>query len=380
MSPKTPKPKPSSADTWGAPWGCPASIIMRHMYPSEKGVDAQIGLCAHKLAGDLIYHGAGRLRSWEEMRAKYVDKYTLEGVKVTDEIFDLCVPYVNDVIATAGTAHFGNIESKVVCAEVHPNCWGYVDFWVRIGNDLYVWEFKSGRRPVEVFENRQCAAYASAILGLTSEPVERVIFRVVQPRSFDYEPVKEWTTTPRRIQAIAEEMRAAANNAFGPSPIARTGAHCRNCSARLHCEAQQKAAYHTLESLGTIMPRDLTPQQAGRELEIFQAAAEQLQYRLTALEAEVESLINAGHTDVAQWSVTYGQGKLVWDEKVDVDELEAVGAAYEVDLVKKVPITPTQAKNAGVPAELVSELSKRTPGRKKLKHANLREARKVFGG
>jgi hypothetical protein len=348
---------------------------MRHLYPGTPHESARVGLCAHKLAADLIYHG----KCDDEMRAKYVNRYTLEGVKVTDEIFDLCVPYVKSVLrivnATGGEK---NIETLVKCVEIHPECFGFVDFWtIRGGRDLWIWDFKTGRRPVEAFENRQLSAYASAILSTTADPIDRVILVITQPLSFDHEPEKVWYTNPDRIEQMAVEMRGAAENAFGPSPTARTGAHCRYCSARLYCEAQARAAYGALEYIGTIMSRDLTPAQAGRELELFEAAKDQFTYRLTALQTEVESLINAGHADVAQWTVERSRGNLSWS--IGLDELVAIGEAYDTRVTKTTPITPLQAIEAGIPAEVVETIAERKPGRKKLKHDNLKEARKAFG-
>jgi hypothetical protein len=94
---------------------------------------------------------------------------------------------------------YGEAERKVRIIRIHPrHCGGTPDNYRHdpIAQTMRVFDYKYGHRFVEVFENKQLAAYATGVIDeLNLSQTETWFeFVLVQPRSYHPDgPVRRWT-------------------------------------------------------------------------------------------------------------------------------------------------------------------------------------------
>ena len=90
------------------------------------------------------------------------------------------------------------------------------------------------------------------------------------------------------------------------------------------------------------------------------------------------ALIQGGKS-VPGWSIDHTVGREEWSKPAS--EVFALGQLFGVDLARPAePITPAQARKAGVDATVISAYAKRKAGTAKLIKVDTTAARKAFGG
>jgi len=358
---------PSSSGRWVH---CEGSIMLEARVPDTSKKDAaNEGLCSHELAADLIYHWANdRTLDPENLRIKYVGKYSFHGVKVTDAIFDGALLYVRDVIiVSTGCEHGKNfaIEDKLQIPKVHDVCFGTCDCWYfnEVTGILHIWDLKYGFLAVEAYANWQLLCYASGIVSNGIKP-KFIDIRIVQPRSYRPGwPVHTWQFKAGDLQSFEARLNASANRALGNTPTVMTGPHCRFCRARYGCGAANNAAMSAFEYVEVPQLCDLSPEQLGRELQYLTRAKEAIEYRHAGVSQQIESLLKQGK-NVPQWEMRSKGSKREW--ATGVEELKAIGALYDVKVTKEKPITVKQAIDAGIPQDMVEALTTVKSGKRYL--------------
>jgi len=296
-----------------------------------------------------------------------------------------------------------NADVPVMIERIHAQCWGTPDNWRwdAIEGVLRVWDYKYGFRLVEVFECWQLIAYAVGLidtLGLNDQEIW-VDMTVVQPRAFHKDgPVRSWKVRGDALRAYANIAASKAREALPPSPdlagkyegytaVATTGPHCDDCPARLAC-----AAYHAniTRALSFSAKPDMVALDAdalGAQLLLVMEAVDRLKGAQTALEAQAEAYLRAGKR-VPNFHMEPGQSHLKWNDDVTAEELLALGSHLKIDMRKPMPalngrnspiVTPTQAKKAGLPDDVVKQYASRPPGAMRLARTSTTEARRAFG-
>jgi hypothetical protein len=332
---------------------------MQAHFPEVASVYAQDGTCQHELGADLIYKPGPA--------EKYVGVYTLADVLVTEEHYKNAKIYADHVRSIAGDG--AHLEETISAPTIHPESFGTCDAWFycEATRTLYVWDFKSGFARVSAFENWQLINYAAGLIFNPNCPASnaaRVVLVIVQPRDFGPDgPIKEWSTTIEELEPYFKKMKISAQEVFSEKPQAKNGRHCQYCKARHACEAKRLGAFDAFEYICASMPRTLSPEQIGAELEVLVRAKEEIDYRLTGLQTQVEALIKDGK-QVPQWDLRSKAHRKEW--KISGNELDQIAQPYKIELTKKVPITPKQAIDAGLPAELVNAFTTVKPGKKYL--------------
>jgi len=362
---------PSGAHIWVY---CPASPVMQAQFPEGDKSYAQDGQCQHALGADLIYKPGPA--------EKYVGKYTLHGVTVTEQHFKNAKIYADHVRSIAGDG--AQLEARISAPIIHPELFGTCDAWFYCAttHTLYIWDFKSGFTRVPAFENWQLLGYAAGLIFNPNCPASnaaRVVMTIVQPRDFGPDgPIKEWSETVEDLQPYFSKLKESAEKVFSEKPQAVNGRHCQYCKARHACEAKRLGAFDAFQYICEPMPRTLTPDQLGQELEVLVRAKEEIEYRLTGLETQVEGLIKDGK-QVPQWDLRSKAHRKEW--KLSTDELNQIAQSYKIKLTKNVPITPKQAVDAGLPAEVVQLFTNVKPGKKYLvPYDKNQNARKLKNG
>jgi hypothetical protein len=104
-------------------------------------------------------------------------------------------------------------------------------------------------------------------------------------------------------------------------------------------------------------PINLPPAALGLELRLIREAMKRLGARATGLEEQALAQFRAGK-DIPHWRAEYSKGREKWRDDAPVPELVALGEMYDVDMLKPpTPITPTQARKAGVDTEVIKAYS-----------------------
>ena len=108
----------------------------------------------------------------------------------------------------------------------------------------------------------------------------------------------------------------------------------------------------------------LTPDQIGLLLKILSDGHNRLGIMLESLEEQALAIAKSGN-DIPHWIAEHSKGRERW--QVGANEVLALGKLLDIDL-QKAPecITPSQARKAGLPEEIIKSVAHRPLGNMKL--------------
>ena len=349
---------PSGAADWVA---CAAWPKMQQLHPEEGDSEASAaGTAAHWAGAEMI-----------QGNVVAEGQITPAGTVLDQEMIDSAQVWSLDVANTLarGTTRpvagstFG-LEQRLAPA-FHEQNWGTWDTWYWDTNAviLHGWEFKNGHGIVEVWQNWQLINYTALVAHRLKLPDEtRVCLTVVQPRAFHRDgPVRRWHTTIGELRPFFHRLEMAAEDATAPNPTARPSPACTYCSGRHACEALQRDGYRSADLAMASEPLGLTAEQAGTELALLAPALKRLASRVEGLEQQLQRALSKGERS-SRWLVERVPGREVW--AVNTDTVKGLGLACGVAAVKETPLTPKQLRDAGVPGELLTGLTKRPTSEK----------------
>jgi hypothetical protein len=366
---------------------CAGSVQLARLYPEDNdSQDAREGTASHWAGQEML-----------EGRLVDVGQIAPNGVILDEDMIEGAEMYHDAVRETVPTG--GQVEQRVDCSNVHPFMWGTPDFWYydAVLNILYVFDYKYGRRFVEVFENWQLIAYVAGIIrGLRAErahwqhaAVDRLIdtmtvqMTIVQPRSYHRDgPVRSWRTSAAVLQVYSAHLAAGAEAAvlrdgtYNPDALCVVNPGCLDCTGRRACPTLQRAGMAGVDLSEAPVPFDLPPAAVGVELRMIQHAMLLLKARASGLEEQARAAMMAGQ-DVPFFRLERPQGREKWGKPVT--EVLALGSLLGLNLAKPpAAITPTQARKLGLPAELTATYAFRSTGEMELVPDDGKKARKVF--
>ena len=364
---------PSSASIWGR---CPGWVRMNApLPPEEENPAAAEGTAAHEVGHRLLLQATGH-----KVNVLHVGDVASNGVMVTQEMFDNVKKYVEDVlrVLVMRPQHYGN-EDRVEIPNIHPTCFGSVDFWALCNGELHIWDYKNGFKFVEVWENWQLSCYAAGLIHKFNLPPQtKVIFTIVQPRAFTAQgAVRRYTTTVAQLQPKIEGFRAAAARALSPNASVSTGPHCYYCRARHTCGPAISLGMNLIELMGEAVPVDLSPTALGKHLMVVDRAVEHLTSMQTALAEHVKVLMRQGVT-VPGWSVKPAFGRETWAKPID--EVVSLGKLMGKDLSAPGVVTPAKARQMGIDPGLLRAYTHKPENGLKLVRDTGIDAARAFGG
>lgn len=354
---------------------CPGSVTMRERYPEDEDSEAaREGEAAHWVVEEMV-----------EGVIVPVGHAAPNGVIVSPEMIKGGHMMVADMQGMLGANWRAMVKVEQTLppdAALHPLCFGTPDAFAIHGATIYLWDYKFGFSPVDVRENWQLIVYLALLfkhLSLGDDRQWRVRFAIVQPRDYSggERGVKVWEIGAHELRAHINVVRNAFAEALGPNPRLRVGPGCRNCSARHACPELQRAGLLEAELGQQAQPFDLSPGALGLELQMLERAIATLTARKTGLDAQAIRAIKAG-AQVPGYAVSRGDGRVVWNKPANM--VINTGKLLGFDLAKPPePITPKQAMDLGMPAEIVGSWSESKPGAEKLVPDNGSLAARVFG-
>lgn len=354
-------------------WRCRGSALLEAMHPSEETEESREGTAAHELAARFIdYLRRGIVIGFY---SDWVGQTASNGVVWDRDAYEGALMYARDVQEVMKrTGNFTpHVEQRVSMPRIHPESRGTPDCWLydERGRTLYIWDYKHGHGVVEVWDNKQLIEYLAGILdaegidGLMEQELA-VVFTIVQPRAYHRDgPIRRWTDNVAELRGRINQLSAVEHECLGGDVTTTAGAEqCRDCSARYVCDTLAVAAGRALEYIGHAEQTLTDPRSVSVELQILAEAEGLIKARRTGLEAQAEAIIRRGES-VPGWSLQAGQGRTEWS--IPAAELFTIGDLIGVDLRKEPkPITPNQAKLAGVDESVISRYSEKKPGELKL--------------
>lgn len=375
---------PSSAHIWAPDDGCRASVAMQTLYPGdEDSEEAREGTAAHWYVSELL--------NGRDVPAGAVAP---NGYPVNAEMVDCAQAILIDVrdtmLANPGGQLF--VEQRVFMhRNIHEANDGTPDvrYVLRDQRRAWLWDFKYGHRFVDAVGNWQMVDYGIGTLeaegcvydappgSAASFDGWRVVITIAQPRNYDpVGPMREWHTTGERLREYVPGMRLAAREAMAPNAPYTTGRHCIDCSASHACPAAQRAGAFAMDISMRGQPVDLPPHAVGLELRLIDDALKRLEARKTGLEEHALGLLRSG-TRVPFYTAQHASGREAWT--VPAAHVFALGAMYGVDLKKPPePITPAQARKAGVDAAAMESMAGKPMGALRLKRVDDDAAKMAF--
>lgn len=265
------------------------------------------GSAAHEAAARCVANGSD---AWE------LGEETFEGVKASSLELECIQTYVDFCRSVAKEDDHVFIEHAIGEREEnrpHPLFYGTVDFAAFNADRLHIVDFKYGAGvTVAPVNNKQCMYYAYGILlDIEREHTQLdrdfpVLITIVQPRTFEDNPIKNWTTTAGEIFEWAREYLLPKMNDPGTAYVA--GEHCRFCPAKLICPLL-KGMFQVAATVNTKWVKDANSIGLGQEW--LQIAP--VKMYIKALEEEVYNRLNAG-AEVTGTKLVQKRAHRVWKD------------------------------------------------------------------
>ena len=373
---------PSDADTWVVCAAKPlmvANLLEKLPENPDHVLAAKDGTASHWAMAEIA-----------DGRVVAEGQITDDGHILTEEMIDGAQMLVDDVLTLLPHVprHEWHVEQRVGMARrIHAANWGTPDLWVYdpTTRTIYLWDYKFGYGIVEVFENWQLVDYLAGIL----EELERiygqhlddrqikVVFTIVQPRAFHPEgPVRRWhVSSAANLRGMHNRLEMAAEDAMSGFAKATPNPNCVYCEARHVCQALQRDAYRSAQISMQAVPLLLSPEATGLELTLLTEAAKRLEARINALQVSGDAMAHAGKV-VPGWELVREPAREQW---TDPEQAAAFARTFNLDIHKPDSlITPRQAREKGMPAEIVALVSDRPPSKPKFKPVEESRGRRLF--
>jgi len=258
---------------------CPASVTLSEGIEDGESEHASLGTNAHTLGEMCLSTDA---QAWEFIGAMASSDFarTLEVFDVDKDMADAVQVYLDAIRTRYPERNQGNswVERSFHCPGIHPQFYGTSDFCHFDEEDetLHVWDYKHGAGiVVEVEDNPQLMYYACGMLDTLDiwNKVETVNVVVCQPRGFHWNgPIREWSISTDDLWDWMTDVLVPAMDAAGTSDATASGEHCRFCPARTRACPQIMSDMDELEELMAAPAPELTNDQVGRMLDLFDIA------------------------------------------------------------------------------------------------------------
>jgi hypothetical protein len=359
---------PSAAQRWVK---CAASVPACRNLPDDESDAAREGTAAHEIGEKLL---KGEIKS----RGDIVGQVCENGVVYNDEMFDAAEIYYNEcsILNYLAFYDYFGIESKIKAPLIHEKSHGTIDFWFynQESKTLFLIDFKYGFVPVSPVDNWQLTNYAA---GFDHLDIEKVIFKIVQPRAYGFEPVRTWSTTWQDLTPFFDQLKYSAINAFSPEPKATSGEHCKNCANLIYCEAARLSMFASLDFIGhrsNVITSDNIALNA--ELIELKKAQNIVEMMLEAKEAEALERLQKGE-NISGFEIGHARGSTKWTQSGE--QVLKMAKICDVDISRPAqPLTPLQAIKAGLNEDVVKSMSEKTTGAIKLKRVDIKRTKEIL--
>ena len=240
---------------------------------------------------------------------------------------------------------------------------------------IYIADLKYGYRTVDVWPNFQLILYAYAkarSLGLDIANLWAHM-TIVQPRAWNKAgPVRTAVMQGGELVKYVLQAIAAVSSAMQASAVATPGKHCDYCPGRAQCPALRSDVTNTVVAMPDALPFEF----AENELVFLRNHIAKVSAYMSGLEAQIEHDIRGGKRS-GKFEMRRSAGRKVW---TDPERVKALATLMNLEITKPAELlTPNQAFDAGMPADVVNMYSTRGPGKVSLEIADASKWASVFG-
>lgn len=341
---------------------CPGSRYLEQTVGVNPNSEyAEEGKLAHECAEKMLLKNCGSVIDFDST------KYTPE-MQWGAEIY---VGYIKKIIENLEVLVMG-VEEAVHIDVINSHCSGRIDAYVFIKetNQLHIFDYKFGRTPVYPYENLQLLEYACGLLHHLNEETE-IFLHIVQPRSLDKDSTygKSWSLSYRQLKRwipLLQEIEAKASSNNAPLVASL---ECIGCTAKYSCPISFKGAIRLAESINSQGEVGvLNYKSYGKELAYLEDAKKYLDMWITTLKDILIFDLQSGKISSCEgYELVQQPGRLEWNlDKIGV--IKSIANYYGINLTKSEElITPLQAKQAGIPQDILNKYSERSKSSLKLK-------------
>lgn len=309
----------SSAYRW---MNCPGSVRLSALVKGRTSEYAALGTAAHSLAEKCLRSGCDAVEFLDSSITVEETEFTVDQVMATG--VQLYLDTVRADLARVGGVLA--VETSFSLEWLYPGMFGTNDASIcpdLLCGDLYIYDYKNGRKAVSAEDNTQCKYYALGALGKDNVwMAERVHCTIVQPNSWGKESVESWSIAVPELYAWGYDvLLPAAKRTQDPDAPCIPGSWCSFCRGAALCTATRDAAVELLGApVGEVKladPKALTPEEIGKASAFF--TSDEFTSWVKAIAAEELSLLQAGKVVPGRKLVeTKVQGNRKWSDEAKV--------------------------------------------------------------
>jgi hypothetical protein len=349
--------RPHEAGRWV---NCTGSVKLCDEFPaieSEHRSEARLeGLAFHKLAQNML--------SGAVMYASDIVGTILEGVLITDEMYEAAVSYTDNVFkfqddtACRGDLH---VEEFTDLDCVYAGEYGYCDAWCYDDETgtLVIWDAKYGHRRVEAFENWQLINYAMGIIDKISPDCDiNVSLRVSQPRVYHRDGnISVWDINTSELQFYFDKLVHQANETHGSNARCTVSSECLLCPGNYACDTFRNDTMSLVETVGDVAGSSLSGNNLALMVQTLRRATKQVKSLLGSYEEQAIAQLKNGDS-VPGYNMEQGFGRKTWDRGTSNEEIIMMCNLLGVDPCKPVELqTPAKLIKLGVDADVINAYS-----------------------
>lgn len=243
---------------------------------------------------------------------------------------------------------------------------------------LCIEDLKYGYGIVEVEENWQLLGYAIGEVIRLGRAFEKISLKIHQPRAHHEDgSSREWLITYQELLEYKERIEKRMEEIANGDRTLQTSEHCKYCDgAAESCPAFNRLFYRSLEVSTEFVKDSLTEAEISRQLDQIKRAEEVLKIKKDSIiELGISRIKNGKLIPNYVQAERYSNRK--WNDNVTPEALKIMTG---VDVMEKSFMSPSKAEKAGVPKELVDQLSKkRLIGTKLEKKDSTKIGNDIFG-
>ncbi len=338
--------RPSSAPRW---MNCGGSAGLEAQFPDTQSEIAAEGTAAHWLA-EMVMTGQSEI---EEL----TDRKAPNGVFITEDMVEYVSEYI-DMLASIQPELKQWVTEETLAVTVHngDRFEGTPDevYFNQIDSEIVIADLKYGWGLVDVVENWQLLCYAWLVLCNADRSYDQVRFIIHQPRPHHSDGrIREWVVDRLDLEPYVAQIEQVLAS---PNDTIKVGKWCRDCAAIGQCPAASEATMAALQIVSDATLEDYTLASLASEMAVLEIASVLIKSRTEAIDALAKEEVKAGKV-IPGWALVHGTGRTKWKPGVSTEQLAAAGKMINKPMVKDKPLTPTQAKKAGVPQSLIEQLS-----------------------
>ena len=325
---------------------CNGSRLMEGSVPT---IDIDSDAKKEGVAADWV---VGQIHSELFTSQQLIGQKALNGVFITDEMIEHLGEYLKAVkTKSSGTL----IEHTCVLNGENWQVNGRGDLikYDSKKQHLTICDLKYGYHIVEPKLNWTLISHAVAFAAKNRLPVKKLTLTIYQPRPYHASgKVRSHNYNAIEFGTFYHKINDTLSN---PSDRLCTSIHCYKCPHIAGCPAARKADANAIEAASSVFVDKIDNQKLSFQLHFIKSAIKQLKQSLEAYEELAKHRLTEGQI-IQKYALKIDLANTSWQDYVTADMIEMLSG---IKVTKETLLSPNQAKNKGVNADVVASLTER---------------------